>query len=257
MGIDIPAAAYRLRGVAYRTPVVTCAPLNELTGADVLLKAENLQRAGAFKFRGAFNRVSTLSQEQKAHGVVASSSGNHAQALALAARLCGTTATVLMPDDAPTSKIAAARAYGAHITFFDRYHADREELTAELANRLGATVVHAYDDPYVIAGAGTVGLELMEDAKSLDLLLVCTGGGGLLAGCALSAKAVQPDIRILGVEPEASDDWRRSLAAGERVSIQIGSTIADGQQLPTPGKLNFRNCGSVVGGNRHSHRFRD
>ncbi len=248
MGIDIPAAAHRLRGVAHRTPVVTCASLDELTGAVVFLKAENLQRAGAFKIRGAFNRVSTLSPEQRQHGVVASSSGNHAQALALAARLCDTTATVLMPNDAPESKVAATRAFGAQIITFDRYSADRETMTAELASHLGATIVHPYDDPYVIAGAGTVGLELMEDANFLDLLLVCTGGGGLLAGCALAAKAVQPDIRILGVEPEASDDWRRSLAAGERVRVPIGNTIADGQQVATPGRLTFEVAAPLIEG---------
>jgi threonine dehydratase len=144
-----------------------------------------------------------------------------------------------MPEDAPNSKLVATRAYGAEVILFDRYQADRELLTAELANKLGATIVHAYDDPYIIAGAGTAGLEIMEEAKSLDVLLVPTGGGGLLAGSALAAKAAQPTVRIVGVEPESSDDWQRSLAAGERVSVQVGQTIADGQQLPTPGKLNF------------------
>ena len=246
--IDIAGAAHRLHGVAHRTPVVTCAALDSLTGAEVLLKAENLQRVGAFKSRGAFNRVSSLSPKERAHGVIASSSGNHAQALALAARLCCTTATVRMPNDAPASKVAAVRSYGAHILTFDRYHADREALTTELAGSMGATIVHPYDDPYVIAGAGTVGLELMEYARSLDLLLVCTGGGGLLAGCALAAKAVQPDIRVFGVEPEASDDWRQSLMAGERVRVQVGSTIADGQQLATPGRLNFEIAAPLLEG---------
>lgn len=203
------------------------------------MKAENFQRVGAFKFRGAFNRVSSLSPEERSRGVVASSSGNHAQALALAARLCGTTATILIPDDAPDSKLAATRAYGADVILFDRYTADREELTRALAARLGATIVHAYDDPLIIAGAGTTGLEIMEDATRLDVLLVPTGGGGLLAGCALAARAAQPNVRIVGVEPDASDDWQRSLVAGKRVSIEVGQTIADGQQLPTPGRLNF------------------
>ena len=237
--IDLEAAAYRLRGVAHRTPLVTCAALDQVVGGQVLIKAENFQRVGAFKFRGAFNRVSSLSSEQRTRGVVASSSGNHAQALALAARLCDTVTTILIPNDAPDSKLVATRAYGAEVILFDRYKADRESLTTELAEKLGATVVHAYDDPFVIAGAGTTGLEIMETAKWLDILLVPTGGGGLLAGCALAAKAVQPNVRIVGVEPEASDDWQRSLAVGERVSVRVGQTIADGQQLPTPGKLNF------------------
>ena len=237
--IDLEAAAYRLRGVAHRTPLVTCAALDQVVGGQVLIKAENFQRVGAFKFRGAFNRVSSLSREQRTRGVVASSSGNHAQALALAARLCDTTATILIPDDAPDSKLIATRAYGAEVILFDRYKADRESLTTELANKLGATIVHAYDDPFIIAGAGTTGLEIMEVAKWLDILLVPTGGGGLLAGSALAARAAQPNVRIVGVEPEASDDWQRSLAAGERVNVHVGQTIADGQQLPTPGKLNF------------------
>jgi len=237
--IDLEAAAHRLRGVAHRTPLLTCAALDEIVGGHVLIKAENFQRVGAFKFRGAFNRVSSLTPEQRTRGVVASSSGNHAQALALAARLCDTTATILIPDDAPNSKVVATRAYGADVIMFDRYHADRETLTAELADRLGATIVHAYDDPFIIAGAGTAGLEIMEDAGWLDVLLVPTGGGGLLAGSALAARAAQPSVRIVGVEPEASDDWQRSLAAGERVNVDVGPTIADGQQLPTPGRLNF------------------
>ena len=237
--IDLEAAVYRLDGVAHRTPLMTCEFLDHQVGGQVVIKAENFQRVGVFKFRGAFNRVSSLPRDQRARGVVASSSGNHAQALALAARLCDTTATILIPEDAPVSKVTATRAYGADVIRFDRYTADRELLTVELAGRLGATIVHAYDDPFIIAGAGTTGVEIMEEAKWLDLLLVPTGGGGLLAGSALAAKAVQPSVRIVGVEPEASDDWQRSLAAGERVTVNVGQTIADGQQLPTPGRLNF------------------
>lgn len=237
--IDLEAAVYRLDGVAHRTPLMTCEFLDHQVGGQVVIKAENFQRVGVFKFRGAFNRVSSLPRDQRARGVVASSSGNHAQALALAARLCDTTATILIPKDAPVSKVAATRAYGADVIQFDRYTADRELLTVELAGRLGATIVHAYDDPFIIAGAGTTGVEIMDEAKWLDLLLVPTGGGGLLAGSALAAKAVQPSVRIVGVEPEASDDWQRSLAAGERVTVDVGQTIADGQQLPTPGRLNF------------------
>ena len=238
--IDIDAAGARLEGVAHRTPVFQARTIDERLRARVFLKAENLQRVGAFKFRGAYNHVSALSRESLARGVVASSSGNHAQALALAASLRGSRATILMPSDAPASKRAATLAYGAEVVSFDRYRDDREALTAELAAQRGLAIVHPYDDPHIIAGAGTTAVELLEDKGELDLLVVCTGGGGLLAGCALAAKARFPDIRIIGVEPEASDDWQRSLRAGERVTVTVGKTIADGQQLPRPGELNFR-----------------
>jgi len=237
--IDIEAAAHRLRGVAHRTPVVTSRTLDEQLGAQVFLKAENLQRVGAFKFRGAYNRVSTLAPEQLERGVLASSSGNHAQALSLAARLCGTKATILMPSDAPASKRAATAGYGGEVVEFDRYRDDREALTHQLAQERGATIVHAYDDPYIISGAGTAGLELAQDAGPLDALVVCTGGGGLLAGTSLAVKQAFPQARVFAVEPQASDDWQRSLRAGERVTVEVGPTIADGQQLPTPGALNF------------------
>lgn len=237
--IDIEAAAHRLRGVAHRTPIVTSRTLDQQLGAQAFLKAENLQRVGAFKFRGAYNRVSTLGAEGLARGVVASSSGNHAQALSLAARLCDTTAVILMPSDAPASKRAATAGYGGEIVTFDRYRDDREALTRQLADERGATIVHAYDDPYIISGAGTAGLELAQDAGELDVLVVCTGGGGLLAGCSLAVKQACPQVRVYAVEPEASDDWQRSLRAGERVTVEVGQTIADGQQLPTPGALNF------------------
>jgi len=246
--IDIEAAAHRLHGVAHRTPILTCAALDEMVGAHVFIKAENFQRVGAFKFRGAFNRVSTLSREQLSRGVVASSSGNHAQALALAARLCDAKATILMPSDAPMSKLNATRAYGAEVVLFDRYTADRELLTAQLADERGATIVHAYDDPYVIAGAGTTGREIVEQVKSLDVLLVPTGGGGLLAGCAVAARAARPNVRIFGVEPGASDDWQRSLAARKRVTVEVGPTIADGQQLSVPGQLNFEIAAPLLEG---------
>lgn len=246
--IDVEAARARLEGVAHRTPVFEARSLDQRLGARVLLKAENMQRAGAFKFRGAYNHVSALSRESLDHGVVASSSGNHAQALALAAQLRGSRATILMPSDAPASKRAAALAYGAEVIAFDRYRDDREALTEELARQRGLAIVHAYDDPHIIAGAATVATELLEDRGELDLLVVCTGGGGLLAGCALAAKARFPDMRIIGVEPEASDDWRRSLSAGERVSVTVGKTIADGQQLPCPGELNFRIAQPLIEG---------
>src|SRR5512135_2758565 len=218
---DVRAAAARLAGVAHRTPVVTSRTLDARTGATVLLKAENLQRMGAFKFRGAFNAVSTLDDDARAAGVVAPSSGNHAQALALAARLWGTRAVIVMPADAPAAKRAATLGYGAEIVEYDRYttdpSADREAVARRLATERGLTLVHPYDDLAVMAGQGTVALELVEDAGPLDVLLVCLGGGGLISGCATAAKGLLPGVRVIGVEPEAGDDWRRSLAAGEPV----------------------------------------
>jgi threonine dehydratase len=237
--VDVESAARRIAGIAHRTPIVTSRTLDEIVGASVFLKAENLQRAGAFKFRGAYNRVSTLSPGELRGGVVASSSGNHAQALALAARLCGTRATILMPEDAPASKRNGTLGYGAEVIPFDRYRDDREALATQLAEERGATLVHAYDDPFIISGAGTAGLELIEDAGQLDAVVVCTGGGGLLAGCCTAVKQRFPDTRMFAVEPEASNDWQLSLRAGSRVTVGVGETIADGQQLPTPGALTF------------------
>ena len=237
---DVQAAAGRLAGVAHRTPVLTGRLLDEATGADrVLLKAENLQRAGAFKFRGAYNAVASLSREQRARGVATVSSGNHAGALALAARLHEVPAVILMPDDAPAGKLAATAGYGAEIIRFDRYAQDREELLAALVAERGLIPIHPYDNFDVMAGQGTTALELLEDAGPLDLVLVCLGGGGLLAGCATAIKALSPATRVVGVEPEAGDDFVRSLAAGERVRIDVPRTIADGQQLPMPGELTF------------------
>jgi threonine dehydratase len=236
---DVRAAARRLQGVAHRTPVITSRALDAMTGASVLLKAENLQRAGAFKFRGAYNAVASLATDERRRGVATVSSGNHAQALALAARLHEVPAVILMPTDAPEGKLAATRAYGAEVIPFDRYAEDRESLLADLVEERGLEPIHPYDDPRVMAGQGTVALELLEDAGPLDLLLVCVGGGGLIAGCATAAAGVSPDTRVIGVEPEAGDDTRRSLQAGERVTIPVPRTIADGQQLPTPGALTF------------------
>jgi len=236
---DVRAAARRIDGIAHRTPVLTSRALDEATGARVFLKAENLQRAGAFKFRGACNAVASLADAERARGVATVSSGNHAQALALAARLHGTRATILMPDDAPPGKLAATRGYGAEVIGFDRYAQDREALLAALVAERGLVPVHPYDDPRVMAGQGTVALELLEQAGPLDLLLVCVGGGGLIAGCATTVAALSAETRVLGVEPEAGDDTRRSLAAGERVRIGVPRTIADGQQLPIPGELTF------------------
>jgi threonine dehydratase len=237
---DVKAAARRLEGVAHRTPVLTGRSLDEATKAQrVLLKAENLQRVGAFKFRGAFNAVASLAPAERRNGVATVSSGNHAQAVSLAARLHEVPAVILMPEDAPPGKLAATRGYGAEVVLFDRYGEDREALLADLVADRGLVPIHPYDDERVMAGQGTATLELIEDAGPLDVLLVPVGGGGLLSGAATAARALSPDTRVIGVEPEAGDDFKRSLAAGERVRIEVPRTIADGQQLPMPGELTF------------------
>jgi threo-3-hydroxy-L-aspartate ammonia-lyase len=236
---DVQAAARRIDGVAHRTPVLTSRALDEATGATVLLKAENLQRVGAFKFRGAYNAVASLDPPERRRGVATVSSGNHAQALALAAQLHGIPAAILMPDDAPAGKLAATEGYGAEVIRFDRYAQDREELLAALVADRGHVPVHPYDDERVMAGQGTVATELIEQAGPVDVLLVCVGGGGLISGCATAAKALLDDVRVIGVEPEAGDDVKQSLAAGQRIRIDVPRTIADGQQLPTPGELTF------------------
>jgi threonine dehydratase len=236
---DVRAAAARLDGIAHRTPVMTSRRLDERVGATVRIKPENLQRVGAFKFRGAYNAVASLDPAERARGVVTASSGNHAQALALSAVLHDTRATILMPEDAPASKAAATEGYGARIVRFDRYADDREALMAEWSEHEGLTIVHPYDDERIMAGQGTAALELIEDGGPLDLLLVPVGGGGLIAGCATAATALCPDCRVIGVEPEAGDDTARSLAAGERVRVPVGRTIADGQQVDIPGERTF------------------
>jgi threonine dehydratase len=236
---DVRAAAERLKGVAHRTPILTSRTLDERVGAQVFLKAENFQRIGAFKFRGAYNAVSGLTPEQLAAGVAAYSSGNHAQAVALAARLAGTSAVILMPEDAPPTKLAATRGYGAEVVTYDRYTQDRTALAQELATERGRTLIPPYDHYDVMAGQGTVALELIEEVGHLGALLVPVGGGGLMAGCATAAAMMSPGIRMIGVEPAAGDDHARSLAAGERVEIAIPRTIADGQAISTPGELTF------------------
>lgn len=236
---DVLAAARRLEGVAHRTPVMTSSTLDERTGVHAFLKTECFQRTGSFKFRGAYNKIASLSPDQRRAGVAAYSSGNHAQAVALAARLHGTRAVILMPEDTPAAKREATRGYGAEIVTYDRYSEDREALTIELAAGRGLTVVPPYDDPAVMAGQGTAGLELSEAAGPLDAVLIPIGGGGLAAGCATILAARHPGVRLVGVEPEAGDDTRRSLAAGERVTIPIPRTIADGQQIDVPGRLTF------------------
>ncbi|HEY0617752.1 MAG TPA: threo-3-hydroxy-L-aspartate ammonia-lyase [Kribbella sp.] len=236
---DVQAAAKRIEGAAHRTPVLTSRTLNERVGAEVFLKAENFQRIGAFKFRGAFNAVSRLSTDQLARGVAAYSSGNHAQAVALAASLAGTSSVILMPEDAPPTKVAATRGYGAEVVTYDRYTGDRTAIAQQLAKDRGVTLIPPYDHYDVMAGQGTVALELIEEVGPLSALLVPIGGGGLMAGCATAATALSPGIRMIGVEPAAGDDTARSLAAGERIEIGVPRTIADGQAIPIPGELTF------------------
>jgi threo-3-hydroxy-L-aspartate ammonia-lyase len=236
---DVRAAAAQIKGVAHRTPVLRSRTLDGVVGAEVFVKCENLQRVGAFKFRGAYNAISRLAPEQLAKGIAAYSSGNHAQAVALAARELGSTAVIVMPADTPASKAAAVAGYGAEIVTYDRYTEDRVAIGEKLAADRGLALIPPYEHPHVIAGQGTAALELLEDAGALDALVVPVGGGGLIAGSATAAKALRPEIRVVGVEPEAGDDTKRSLAAGERVSIPVPRTIADGQAADIPGELTF------------------
>jgi threonine dehydratase len=236
---DVKSAAQALQGVANRTPVLTSRTVNELTGYQVYFKCENLQRMGAFKFRGAYNALSRLSAAEKAGGVVTHSSGNHAQGIALAAKLLGISAVIVMPTDAPASKLAATRGYGAEIVLYDRMLQDRAEISAQLTRERGLTFVHPYDNPHVMAGQGTAALELLEDVPDLDVLVAPLGGGGLLSGCATAARALAPNIRIFGVETEASNDWWQSFQRGERVKIPPPDTIADGMRTQQPGELTF------------------
>ncbi|MFE0020656.1 pyridoxal-phosphate dependent enzyme [Amycolatopsis sp. NPDC059021] len=236
---DVRDAATRLSGVAHHTPVLRSRTLDERVGAEVFLKCENLQRIGAFKFRGAYNAVSRLAPEQLNKGVVAYSSGNHAQAVALAAAELGSSAVVLMPEDTPQSKVDATAGYGAEIVTYDRYTGDRVALGAALAAERGLALIPPYEHPHVIAGQGTSALELLEEVGELDTLVVPVGGGGLIAGSGTAAKALRPGIRVVGVEPAAGDDTKRSLEAGERVKIDVPRTIADGQAAEIPGELTF------------------
>jgi threo-3-hydroxy-L-aspartate ammonia-lyase len=237
--VDVHDAAARLKGVAHRTPVLRSRTLDALTGAEVFLKCENFQRIGAFKFRGAYNAISRLSPAQLAKGIAAYSSGNHAQAVALAARELGSTAVILMPEDTPKSKMEATAGYGAEIVTYDRYNGNRVAIGEALAADRGLALIPPYEHPHVIAGQGTAALELIEEVGELDALLVPIGGGGLMAGSATVAKGLRPAMRVIGVEPEAGDDTKRSLSAGERVSIPVPRTIADGQAADIPGELTF------------------
>lgn len=236
---DVLAAAKRLEGYAHKTPVMTSRTANEALGAQLFFKCENLQRIGAFKFRGAFNALSQFDETQRKAGVVTFSSGNHAQAVALAAKLLGIPATIVMPLDAPAAKAAATRGYGATIVTYDRYRENREEIGRELAERHGLTLIPPYDHPHVIAGQGTAAKELFEEAGPLDALFVPLGGGGLLSGSALSARALAPACRVYGVEPEAGNDGQRSFRSGEIVEIDTPQTIADGAQTQHLGQYTF------------------
>lgn len=236
---EVLRARERLRGVANLTPVLTSRTLNALAGRDVFLKCENIQRGGAFKFRGAYNTISQFPEEARRHGVLAFSSGNHAQGVALAARLLGAPAVICMPQDAPAVKVAATRGYGAEVIFYDRLKEDREALARRIAEERGMTIVPPFDHPWIMAGAGTAALELLEQAPDLDALIAPIGGGGLISGTAIATHGARPSIRIFGVEPADGDDTRRSLRAGERVSIPPPRTIADGLRATTPGELTF------------------
>jgi threonine dehydratase len=236
---DVRAAASRLAGIAHRTPVLTSRTADGRVGGSLFFKAENLQRAGAFKFRGAYNAIACLAEEEKRRGVVAFSSGNHAQAMAYAGSLLGVRTTILMPDDAPAIKVAATSGYGAEVIRFDRYREDREALARALAAERGLTLVPPFDHPDVMAGQGTAALELLEEVGPLDALLVCLGGGGLLSGSALAAKALAPGIQVIGVEPEAGNDGQRSFRSGAIIRIPVPRSIADGALTPALGRHPF------------------
>ena len=241
---DVQQAAQRLAGVAHRTPVMRSRSADQRSGATVFFKCENLQRMGAFKFRGAYNALSQFTPEQKRAGAIAFSSGNHAQAVALSARLLDMPSVIVMPQDAPQSKLDATRAYqqgrqGSEVILFDRYTEDREALCKRVAAERGMTMIPPFDHPHVMAGQGTAALELIEDAGPLDALLVCVGGGGLISGCAVAARHLLPDVAVYGVEPEAGNDTQLSLQRGEIVRIDTPRTIADGAQTQSSGQLTF------------------
>jgi len=236
---DVAAAHDRIRGVAHKTPVLTSSTADAVTGASLFFKCENFQRIGAFKFRGAYNAISQFSPAQKAGGVIAFSSGNHAQAIALAARLLGVQAVIVMPHDAPAIKIAATSGYGAEVVLYDRYTEDREAIGKRIAAERGMTLIPPYDHPHIMAGQGTAAKELLEETGPLDVLVTSLGGGGLLSGCAVAAHALAPQCAVYGVEPEAGNDVQQSLRAGTRVHIDVPQTIADGAQTQQVGALTF------------------
>ncbi|WP_371767649.1 threo-3-hydroxy-L-aspartate ammonia-lyase [Massilia sp.] len=236
---DVVQAASRIAGVANRTPVLTSRTVDEAFGAQVFFKCENMQRMGAFKFRGAYNALMKFSPEQRRAGVVAFSSGNHAQAIALSAKLLGIPATIVMPQDAPAAKVAATRGYGGNVVMYDRYTEDREQIGRDLAQKHGLTLIPPYDHPDVIAGQGTAAKELFEEVGPLDAFFVCLGGGGLLSGSALATRALSPSCRLYGVEPEAGNDGQQSFRSGAIVHIDTPQTIADGAQTQHLGNITF------------------
>ncbi|EPM5599436.1 threo-3-hydroxy-L-aspartate ammonia-lyase [Citrobacter sp. wls618] len=236
---DVAAAAERIADYANKTPVMTSRTVNDEFGAEVFFKCENFQRMGAFKFRGAMNALRQFTPEQRAAGVVTFSSGNHAQAIALSAKLLGIPATIIMPHDAPAAKVAATKGYGGNVVIYDRYTEDREKIGRELAEKQGLTLIPPYDHPHVIAGQGTATKELIEEVGQLDVLFVCLGGGGLLSGSALAARHLSPDCIIYGVEPEAGNDGQQSFRSGKIVHIDTPKTIADGAQTQHLGNITF------------------
>ena len=236
---DVARAAERIAGVAHRTPVLTSRTADAMTGARLFFKAENLQRAGAFKFRGAYNAISALPEAARARGVLSYSSGNHAQAIALASRLLDAPATIIMPADAPAAKVAATKGYGAEVVHYDRYGQDREAMGRAISEARGLTLIPPYDHRDVIAGQGTLALELIAETGPLDVLVACLGGGGQLSGCALAAAELSPGCRVVGAEPEAGNDGQQSFRSGRIVTIPVPRTIADGAQSTALGALTF------------------
>jgi len=236
---DVAAAHERIKPFAKRTPVLTSSTIDALTGARVHFKCENFQRMGAFKFRGAYNALSLLSDEQKRKGVVAFSSGNHAQAVALAGKLLGIRATIVMPTDAPRVKLEATRGYGAEVVLYDASNEDRQKIAERLAAERGLTVIPPFDHPHILAGQGTAAKELIEDAGPLDILMVPCGGGGLLSGCSIASKHLSPRCRVIGVEPAAGDDGLRAFRSGKLETVQLPDTIADGARTTSLGKITF------------------
>jgi threonine dehydratase len=237
---DVQQAAKRIHGAAHRTPVMTSRTADKIAGAELFFKCENLQRIGAFKFRGAYNALSQFSAEQRSNGVLTFSSGNHAQAIALSASLLGIRSAIIMPEDAPEAKIRATKGYGAEVITYNRYTEDREEIARRLAEERKMTLIPPYDHADVICGQGTAAMELFEDVGELDVLLVCLGGGGLLAGSALAASGLSPKCKVVGVEPELGNDGQQSLRKGEIVHIAVPDTIADGAKVTHIGQRNFQ-----------------
>lgn len=236
---DVASAAERIADYANKTPVMTSRTVNDEFGAEVFFKCENFQRMGAFKFRGAMNALRQFTPEQRAAGVVTFSSGNHAQAIALSAKLLGIPATIIMPHDAPAAKVAATKGYGGNVVIYDRYTEDREKIGRDLAEKQGLTLIPPYDHPHVIAGQGTATKELIEEVGQLDVLFVCLGGGGLLSGSALAARHLSPDCIIYGIEPAAGNDGQQSFRSGKIVHIDTPKTIADGAQTQHLGNITF------------------